>query len=118
MASGIELYFPFALNLGEGFSFSLSPAALWTGDEGFPWKPVPRLLVSGGLMMNLRYLSAGISVRPEFNFSNLLPLPFMAGAEVKIYPPPSSFVFSFLGGVWARDSRLGGFGGLAIGLIY
>jgi hypothetical protein len=120
MASGIELFFPFSVNLGKLLSLSLSPAALWTGDEGFPWKPVPRLLVSGGVMMKMTYFSAGLSIRSEFNFSDgsPWPLPFITGAEVKILPPPSSFVFSFMGGIWARDSEIRGFGGVGIGMVY
>ena len=116
MASGIELYLPFKLDFGQYFSFSLSPAALWTGDEGFPWEPVPRLLVSGGLLMKMTYVSAGLSARSEFNFSDA-PL-FIFGGEVKIFPPPSSFVFSVMGGVWLRDGSFGGFGGLGIGVIH
>jgi len=120
MAGGFEFFFPFKVNLGNLFSFSLSPAALWTGDEGFPWEPIPRLLVSGGLLMQLTYISAGLSVRSEYNFSggSLRQPFFIIGGEVKIFPPPSNFVFSFIGGIWIRGSGLGGFGGLGIGMIY
>ena len=120
MASGIELYFPLKLDLGNLFSLALAPAALWTGDEGFPWGPVPRLLVSGGLLMRMAYVSAGLSLRSEYNFTGGDPWPpfIIAGGEVKIFPPPSNFVFSFMGGVWVRGSDLGGFGGLGIGMIY
>ena len=115
MASGIEFFLPASVDFGQHFSFALTPAALWTGDEGFPWDPVPRLIVSGGLMMRMAYLSTGISVRADFGADR----PFViAGGEVKIFPPPSSFVFSLMGGVWARDGSFGGFGGLGIGMIY
>jgi hypothetical protein len=119
MASGIELFFPFNLDLGSLFSFALTPAALWTNDEGFPWEPAPRMLVSGGLMMRLTYVSAGLSIRSEYNFSESpLPPRVMIGGEVKIFPAPSSFVFSLIGGVWMRDGDIGGFGGAGIGMIY
>ena len=120
MASGIELYVPFSLDLGSIFSVTLSPAALWTGDDGFPWEGVPRLLVSGGFLMRFKYLSAGLSVRQEYNFSSgVFWPPFsMIGCELKFLPPPSSFVFSLMGGVWVRDSGIGAFGGLGIGMIY
>ena len=124
MASGIELYFPFRLNFGRILSFTLSPAALWTGDNAFPWEPVPRLLVSGGLAMQLAYVSAGLSMRSEFNFYGGRGWPpfIMAGGEVRIFPPPSSFVFSLMGGLWTRESSgsgtFGGFFGLGIGIIY
>jgi hypothetical protein len=120
MASGFEIYFPFKLDMGSLFSFTITPAALWTGDEGFPWEPVPRLLVSGGFMMQMTYFSAGLSMRSEYKFSGGEPWPpyIMTGAEIRFFPPPSSFVFSFMGGVWVRGNDLGGFGGLTIGMIY
>ena len=120
MASGIELYAPLKLDLGNIFSLALSPSLLWTGDEGFPWEGAPRLLVSGGLMMRLTYVIAGLSARTEFNFSRneVWPPLILAGAEVKFFPPPSSFVISVNGGVWARGSSLGGFAGLGIGMIH
>ena len=126
MASGFELYFPFKLDLGSIFSVALSPAALWTGDEGFPWGPVPRLLVSGGFMMKMTYFSAGLSIRTEYNFhpenksagNSAWPPSIITGGEIRFFPPPSSFVFSFMGGVWIRDNNFGGFGGIGIGMIY
>jgi len=120
MASGIEAYAPFKLDFFRVFSFVLSPAVLWTGDEGFPWDPAPRLLVSAGVMAQMTYFSAGLSVRQEFNFTGTGPWPpsIMAGGELKFYPPPSSFVFSVMGGIWKRDGHFGGFGGLGIGMIH
>ena len=119
MASGVELYFPVGLDLGRIFSIALTPAALWTGDEGFPWEPAPRLLVSGAVMMQMTYVSAGISIRTEYNFSgDPWPPSVITGFELKIFPPPSSFVFSLLSGIWIRDGDIGGFGGLGIGMIH
>jgi len=119
MACGIELFFPLELGLGKLFSLSVSPAALWTGPDGFPLEPIPRLLISGGLLMRLDYLSAGFSIRSEFDF-NADPLPpfILVGGEIKIFPPPSSFVFSLIGGMWRRGNSMGGFGGVGIGMIY
>ena len=120
MASGFEFFFPFKVDLGRLFSFTVSPAVLWTGDEGFPWEPAPRLLVSGGLLMQMTYVSAGLSLRSEFKFSDGKSWPpcLTMGTEVKISPPPSSFVISLMGGIWIRDHDVGGFGGLGIGMIY
>jgi len=120
MASGIELFFPLKLDMGRFFSFTLTPSALWTGDEGFPWGPVPRLLVSGGLLMQATYVGAGLSFRTEYDFTGRGAWPpyTMVGAEVKLFPPPSSFVFSLMGGIWTQGNFLGGFGGLGIGMIY
>ena len=119
MASGIELFLPFSVDFARRFSFALTPAALWTSDEGFPWEPVPRLLISGGLMTRFDYFSAGLSARSEYDFGSSAWPPFViAGAEITFFPPPSSFVFSVKGGVWVRNGNTGGFGGLGIGMIY
>lgn len=119
MASGFEFFFPLSVRFGRIFSFALSPAVLWTGDEGFPWEPAPRLLLAGGFLTEMAYVSAGLSLRSEFDFSRKETWPsVIMGAEIKISPPPSSFVFSFTGGVWFRGSGIGGFGGLSIGMIY
>ena len=106
--------------MGNLFSFVLNPAVLWTGDEGFPWDPVPRMLVSGGFLMQMTYISAGFSIRSEYKFSGGNPWPpfLTMGTELKFFPPPSSFVFSLIGGIWIRDRSVGGFGGLGIGMIY
>ena len=118
MASGFELFFPFKVDLGRLFSFTVSPAVLWTGDEGFPWAPAPRLLISAGLLMQMAYLSAGLSIRSEYKFPDPWPPYLTIGGEVKIFPPPSSFVFSVMGGVWIRSHTAGGFAGIGIGMIY
>jgi len=132
MSSGFELYVPLKLDLGKFFSLALSPSILWTGDElslnekgeaarkGFPWDPVPRVSVSGGVMMRMTYFVAGLSVRSQYKFSgdDAWPPFIIAGGEVKFFPPPSSFVFSFNGGVWSRDATIGGFFGVSIGIIF
>ncbi|MDR2617684.1 MAG: PEGA domain-containing protein [Treponema sp.] len=119
MGSGIELFFPVQLDLKAPFSFLLTPACIWTGSSGFPWEPAPRLLLSGGILARLTYATAGFSVRSEYPLSGEGPgsPSFMICGEIKIFPPPSSLVFSALGGVWIRGSSLGGFGGVGIGLI-
>ena len=119
LSPGLELFFPFMLNLGSAFSLVFSPAALWTGDDVFPWDPLPRLVTSAGLLTQLQYLSAGISIRQEYNFNGgqaWLPST-MAGIEVKIFP--SNFVFSLMGGIQIIDGSVqNGFGGLGIGMIF
>jgi hypothetical protein len=120
LSSGIELFFPFSIKTGRVFSFLFTPAALWTGDKGFPWDGAPRLLVSGGVMAKLTYFSAGVSARSGFRFTGeeKMPSPVSVGAELKFFPPPSNLVFSVSGGAWFKNSRAGGFGGLGIGMIY
>ena len=125
MASGIEVFFPFMLDMGNFFSLALSPAALWTSsadseEGGFPWEGAPRLLASAALLARMSYALAGLSVRTEYIFKGGQPWPprLMAAAEAKIFPPPSSFVLSLSLGVWKRDGDFGGFGGLGIGMIH
>jgi hypothetical protein len=118
MGSGIELFFPVQANAGTVLSFLLSPGCIWTGEEGFPWEPVPRLLVSGGVMARLPWATAGLSARGEFPFTGGLEPSVMLGGELKLFPPPSSFVFSLMGGFWKKGPGLGLFGGAGIGIIY
>ena len=120
MPSGFELYVPFKIDLGRFFSIALSPSILWTGDEGFPWEGAPRLLVSGGVMMRTTYVIAGLSVRTEFKFTGggVWPPFILTGAEIRFFPPPSSFVFSVSGGAWVKNSSAGGFAGFTIGMIH
>jgi hypothetical protein len=120
LSSGIELFFPLSIKAGRVFSFLFTPAALWTGDKGFPWDGTPRLLVSGGVMAKLTYFSAGLSARASFRFTGeeKMPPPVLLGAELKFFPPPSNLVFSVSGGLWLKNPRAGGFGGLGIGMIY
>ena len=110
-----------------GFTFQLTPALLWTGDQGYPSEPAPRIHLSGGLLFQYSFLLAGISARAEFRFDRgweeVKSAPGWAGplvmaAEIRAYPPPSSFVFTVLGGLWIRGSEHGAFGGAGIGLIY
>jgi hypothetical protein len=118
MGSGIELFFPLQAKAGRIFSFMLVPGCIWTSEKGFPWEPLPRLLVSGGVMARFPWATAGLSARAGFPFTGGIEPSVMLGGEIKLFPPPSSFVFSLLGGFWKRGSALGGFGGAGIGLIY
>jgi len=119
MTGGVEVFLPFSVNLGRRFSFALTPAALWAANESFALEPVPRLLVSGGLMLRMTYMSAGLSIRSEYDFNTSPVPPFIAAAaEIRFFPPPSSFMFFLMGGVWVRNGNPAGFGGLGIGMIY
>jgi hypothetical protein len=118
--AGIELFLPLSLALGGDFSLLLTPACIWTGDEGFPWEPAPRLLFSGGLIFQKAPFAAGLSARSEYRLWGNTPEPpsVAAAGELKFFPAPSRFVFSVLGGLWVRNAAFGGFGGLGIGMIY
>jgi hypothetical protein len=93
-----------------------SPALRWIGSGN----PIPRLILSAGALYQGEHFTAGLSLRPEFDFSKNSDNRFniKMGGEVKFYPPPSSLIFSLLGGVWIRGEYSGGFGGAGIGIIY
>ncbi|MDR1597227.1 MAG: hypothetical protein LBR99_05935, partial [Treponema sp.] len=99
---------------------ALSPAVLWTGEEGYPAESIPRFLFSGGVLFRQPFFTTGLSLRSEYIFrGTVLDFgPLMAAAEIRFFPPPSSMVFSLLGGGWFRDGRCGAYGGIGIGLIY
>jgi hypothetical protein len=118
--AGIEIFLPLSLSLGGDFSFLLTPACIWTGDEGFPWEPAPRLLLSGGFIVQKAPFIAGVSARSEYRLwgDQSEPPSVMTAAEFKFFPSPSRLVFSVLGGLWIKRSAPGGFGGVGIGMIY
>jgi hypothetical protein len=125
MDTGIKLLLPLSFHPGFGLSLLLSPAIFWTGDQGYPSEPIPRALLSGGLLFHRGFVTAGLSLRSEFRFGDdargedgTWAGPLMIGGELKIFPPPSSFVFSLLGGGWVYHGAAGAYGGLGIGLIY
>jgi hypothetical protein len=118
--AGIEIFLPLSLRLGGDFSLLLTPACIWTGDEGFPLEGAPRLLLSGGVILQKAPFAAGLSARSEYRpwgDNPGSPLVIMAG-ELKFFPSPSRFVFSVLGGLRIQHAAPGGFGGIGIGMIY
>jgi len=118
--TGVQLALPLSWQPRRVLAMIVSPGILWTGDEGYPSDPVPRALVSGGLLFRQPYFTAGVSVRSEFLFNGPQPGPglLLAGGELRFFPPPSSFVFTLLGGTWYKDGSWGGYGGAGIGFIY
>jgi hypothetical protein len=115
---GIGLYAPLSLelsiqNLGQ-FSIILCPSIFWYGPESL----IPKLLLSAGVLYRGSWLTGGLSMRYEFDFTDGISPKIFTGAEVHIFPPPSNFVFSLRGGMWTQDSVAGGFGGLGIGIIF
>jgi hypothetical protein len=119
---GVVVHVPLSLGLGS-FTALFSPGMRLPGMND----PVPRLLLSAGLLLQGEWFNAGISLRPEFDFTNTgsrADIPFservriMSGAEVKFYPPPSNLVYTLLGGASVRGGQVGGFGGIGIGLLY
>jgi hypothetical protein len=118
--AGVQIAFPLSWQPLRLLSMTISPGILWTGDEGYPSDPVPRVLVSGGALFRQPYFTAGISARSEFLFNGTHPGPglLLAGGELRLFPPPSSFVFTLSGGTWYKDGSWGGYGGAGIGFIY
>lgn len=118
--SGAELFFPLSWRFNGTFSLLVSPAVLWTGEQGYPSEAVPRAVLTGGVLFRRPFISGGVSFRSEFRFSHdaLRPGPLLIGAELRLFPPPSNFIINLLGGFWLEGSRRGGFGGAGIGLIW
>jgi len=111
--SGIGLHAPLSLDL-ENFSITFCPSLFWHGPSG----PIPSLLLSTGALYRGNWVNTGLSMRCELDLKeNSLPPRFLTGAEVHLFPPPSNFVFSFIGGIWTQEQHIGGFGGLKIGII-
>lgn len=127
--AGAQLFFPIAYRPGPRFSWTLTPALIWTGEEGYPSGAVPRVLLSTGALFTSEYLMAGLSLRSEYRFGAADAAggspafaswfgPLLIGAEFRFFPPPSNLVFSILGGGWFFSGEAGAFGGFGIGLIY
>ncbi|QQO09039.1 PEGA domain-containing protein [Breznakiella homolactica] len=121
LVSGPEVFVPLSWTFPVPITVVLSPGLAWPGERGRPDEGIPRGIVSGGVGYRHRIFAAGISAKTDFAFAGDSPVSleqFSAGAEFKFFPPPSTFVFSVLGGVCLRDSEWGPFGGVGIGLIY
>ncbi|MDR2133727.1 MAG: PEGA domain-containing protein [Treponema sp.] len=119
---GGGLYLPLSLRFGF-VSLLFSPGMRWAGMDD----PVPRLLLSAGALFQGPWFIAGISLRPDFDFTSpgerggmsfADRVRFLGGAEFKFYPPPSNLVFTLSGGVWLRNAAVGGFGGAAVGILF
>jgi hypothetical protein len=118
--SGLGFWLPLSWNFSP-LSLLFSPGMRLP----LPGDPIPRLLLSGGLLFQGPWFTAGLSLRPEFNFSESSgtgkdggPVFLLMGGEIKFYPPPSNLVFTLSGGAWLNGSGIGGFGGAGIGLIF
>jgi hypothetical protein len=120
METGAELFLPLSWQPHGSLSLSLSPGIIWTGEGGYPDEAAPRVIVSGGLLFQRGFITAGLSARSDFAFAGEAQGagPVMLGAECKFFPPPSIFVITLQGGAWFDGSRRGGFGGVGIGMIY
>jgi hypothetical protein len=118
--SGISLCLPLSWRLAP-ISLLFSPGTRWPVHDDL----IPRLFLSGGLLFQGPWFSAGLSLRPEFDFQaasgvkkNGDPVFLLLGGEFKFYPPPSNLVFTLSGGAQLTGSTAGGFGGVGIGIIY
>ncbi|MDR3248306.1 MAG: PEGA domain-containing protein [Treponema sp.] len=118
---GASLIGPFSWDLGHGFSLLASPGLQWPDWD----RPDPRLLLSLGPMFRRGTFSAGLSLRSEFDFSQIAnsntassPVTLFTAGELTWSPPPSLLVLTLLGGFWNQGTRLGGFGGVAVGAIF
>ena len=119
---GGGLYLPLSVDAGP-VRILFSPGMRWPGMDD----PIPRLLLSAGALYRWRWLTAGLSARTELDFTNTgsranvsfeQRMRTLCGAEIKIFPPPSSLIFSMAGGAWFKAGRAGPFGGLGLGFIH
>ncbi|MDR0623245.1 MAG: PEGA domain-containing protein [Treponema sp.] len=117
---GLGLHFPLSWRRAP-FTLLFSPGIRWPVQDDL----IPRLLLSGGLLFQGPWFTAGLSLRPEFDFSAASgagngdgPVFLLTGGEFKLYPPPSNLVFTLSGGAWLTGSAAGGFGGVGVGIIY
>jgi hypothetical protein len=111
---GIGIYAPLSLEL-KNISIALSPGVFWRGPSG----SVPELLLSAGILYKGGRHFAGISARAEIDFSEEQINPkILAGAEWRYNPLSSNMLFSCQFGMWMQGERIGGYGGIGIGLIY
>ena len=111
---GIGIYAPLSLEL-EKFSVAFSPGVLWRGPSGF----APELLLSAGVLYRGGRHFAGISARTEIDLSeDKIDPKILAGTEWRYNPLSSNILFSCQFGMWTQNSRIGGYGGLGIGVIY
>jgi len=110
---GIGLHTPLSLELAS-FSITFCPSLFWHGHA----EPIPSLHLSAGTLRRGNWVNTGLSMRYELDLKeNSLSPRFLTGTEVHLFPPPSNFVFSVIGGMWTQEQRVGGFGGLKIGII-
>jgi hypothetical protein len=122
-AVGFALSLPLSWKAGKDLSLEFSPGMFWTGEDGYPAEALPRLLLSGGLLLRRPSFTAGLSLQSRVTVAGTDREdpgfgPLMAAAEIRFFPPPSNLVLSLLGGGWTDRGRFGGFGGIGIGLIY
>jgi hypothetical protein len=116
---GSSLMGPFSWDMGNGFSLLFSPGLQWPDWD----RPDPRLLLSLGPLFKRGTFSAGLSLRNEFDFSqignsNTAPVTLFTAAELTWSPPPSLLVFTLLAGFWNQGPRSGAFGGISLGAIF
>jgi hypothetical protein len=110
---GVCLFIPAELELSI-FSIIFSPGIFWKGPEGL----IPDLLLGVGILYLGSWFNTGLSMRTEFGFRDNFSVKFLSGAQARFYPSPSNFVISAQAGLWTQSSRVGGYGGIGIGIIY
>jgi hypothetical protein len=129
---GVSLMVPMSWDFAPGLSLLVSPGLFWPGWD----QPEPRLILSLGPYVRRGIVSAGLSLRGEFDLArpsprnggplgegpsggaSVSPVTFFAAAELKVLPSPSNLVLTVLGGLWNRGAQVGGFGGFALGTIF
>jgi len=110
---GIGLYLPLSLELINSLSLAFCPGLFWRGPEGL----VPAILLSAGVLYRNNWFNTGFSFRYELDFLESTDSKFLAGAQFRLLGL-SNLQFLLQGGIWLQSNRIGGYGGIGIGLIY
>ena len=126
MGTGASLRLPALFRFLQGtadkgfysFDLLLSPLVLWASEKGYPDSPIPRLGIEGGVLYSYGSISAGLSLRWDYNADAQCSGPLVSALEFKF--SPSSFVISLSGGFWLLPDgkETGAFFGIGLGIMY
>ena len=126
MGTGAGLRVPLLYRFLQGaagtgsYSFDalLSPLVLWASEKGYPDAPIPRLGLEGGVLFNYESITAGFSLRWDYDADAHCSGPLVSALEFSF--SPSSFIVFLNGGFWllpdAKDA--GVFFGVGLGIMY
>ena len=114
--SGLQLNVPFSWRLGRRLSLHVSPALLWTGRDGYPREPAPRVVVSGGMLCRFPLVSAGLSALTVITPAAGVKEFYRAAlsGELRFTPPRSNLSIGLLAGGFFNGDDMGGYGGLSV----
>lgn len=114
--SGLQLNAPFSWRLGRRFSLHAAPALLWTGGDGYPQEPAPRVVAAGGLLCRFPLVSAVLSaqtlITPATGVEEFCRAAF--SGELRFTPPRSNLNIALLAGGFFNGDGGGAYGGFSV----